>query len=130
MTTHFISTTTVATKAEQKRAVEAAKESTYGEYTARAVPTPEPEKSLTPEELLSVAKANVNQAVGIVLADGRNFSSKILEVIDRPGRAAQLLLKGWAYESGDFNPFAVVKYPAAQVTDLEPFADNAFLAVV
>jgi|JI10StandDraft_1071094.scaffolds.fasta_scaffold42059_10 hypothetical protein len=77
----------------------------------------------------SIARANINQAVGVTLTDGRSFSTKILAVIVHPGAKPLVLVKGWAYESGDFNPFAVVKYPLAQVADFAPFADNAFVAV-
>ena len=66
----------------------------------------------------SIARANINQAVGVTLTDGRSFSTKILAVIVHPGAKPLVLVKGWAYESGDFNPFAVVKYPLAQVADI------------
>lgn len=92
---------------------------------------PEPaDEPPTPEQLADIARSQVNQDVAITLTDGRSFSTKILEVIQRsPERPAQLLLKGWAYESGYFNPFAVVKYPLAQVTDLAPFGDALFQSV-
>ena len=84
---------------------------------------------LPTDAISDIARRNIDQAVGITLTDGRSFSTKILEVIERPGSKPSVLVKGWAYESGDFNPFAVVKYPLAQVADFAPFADNAFVAV-
>jgi hypothetical protein len=92
---------------------------------------PEPaDEPPTPEQLADIARSQVNQAVAITLADGRSFSTKILGVIQRsPERPVQLLLKGWAYESGDFNPFTVTKYPLAQVADFAPFGADLFVAV-
>lgn len=82
---------------------------------------------LTQEVLTDIAARNIDQAVGITLADGRSFSTKILGVIER--NTTHLLVKGWAYESGDYNPFAVVKYPLAQVADFAPFGADQFVAV-
>ncbi len=138
----------VASKTEQKRAIELAGfnlTTTDGETYSLAddaelsdaelaeareiADTPaEPVQHLTQDVLLSIAQANVQQPVGITLADGRSFSTKILAVIAHPGTKPSVLVKGWAYEY-DFNPFAVVKYPLAQVADFAPFGADQFVAV-
>lgn len=84
---------------------------------------------LPTDAISDIARRNIDQAVGITLTDGRSFSTKILEVIERPGSKPSVLVKGWAYKSGDYNPFAVVKYPLAQVADFAPFGADLFVTV-
>ena len=124
-----------ATEADKRAAVQETATELFGEGAEvqddGTIAFPEPaDEPPTPEQLADIARSQVNQAVAITLADGRSFSTKVLAVIQRsPERPAQLMLKGWAYESGTFNPFAVVKYPLAQVADFAPFGADQFVAV-
>ena len=68
--------------------------------------------------------------MAITLADGRSLSTKILAVIQRsPSARRSSCSRAGPTSPARLQPFAVVKYPLAQVADFAPFGADQFVAV-